>query len=131
MKTSLSKITEGIKVSVKTKFLENQSSTENSYYLFAYRITIENKSDFAVQLLTRHWQIFDSNLENREVNGDGVVGEQPLILPDERYEYESACSLNTDMGKMKGYYTLLRQVDNSRFRVAIPEFELIVPYKLN
>jgi ApaG protein len=131
MKASPSKITEGIKVSVKTKFLENQSSSENNYYLFSYRITIENRSDYTVQLLTRHWDIFDSNFEHREVDGDGVIGEQPVILPDESFEYESACSLNSDMGRMHGHYTLLRQVDNSKFNVLIPEFELIAPYRLN
>lgn len=131
MKTPVSKITEGIKISVKTKFLNEQSSYENSYYLFSYKITIENNSDYTVKLLSRHWDIFDSNFEHREVEGEGVVGEQPVIAPEEKYEYESACSLNTDMGRMKGFYTLERHVDKSKLTVLIPEFELIASSRLN
>jgi ApaG protein len=131
MGTPASKITEGIKISVKTQFLNEQSSFENSYFLFSYKITIENKSENAVQLLSRHWEIFDSNFEHREVDGEGVIGEQPIIAPDEFFEYESACSLTTDMGKMKGFYTLERLVDKTKLKVLIPEFELITPYRLN
>jgi ApaG protein len=131
MGTLASQITEGIKISVNTKFLNEQSSYENNYFLFSYRITIENKSENVVQLLSRHWDIFDSNFEHREVNGEGVIGEQPVLAPDEIFEYESACSLTTDMGKMKGFYTLLRLVDNTKLQVLIPEFELITLYRLN
>ncbi len=131
MGTLASQITEGIKISVYTKFLNEQSSYENSCFLFSYRITIENKSENVVQLLSRHWDIFDSNFEHREVDGEGVIGEQPILAPDEIFEYESACSLTTDMGKMKGFYTLLRLVDNTKLKVLIPEFELITAYRLN
>ncbi len=127
----VSKITEGIKISVKTNFLSEKSSAENNYFLFSYRITIENKSGFTVQLLSRHWDITDSNFEHREVDGEGVVGEQPILAPDESYEYESACSLFTDIGRMKGHYLLKREVDNSEFKVIIPEFQLVSPYRLN
>jgi ApaG protein len=131
MGTLASQITEGIKISVNTKFLNEQSSYENSYFLFSYRITIENKSENTIKLLSRHWDIFDSNFEHREVDGEGVIGEQPVLAPNEIFEYESACSLTTDMGKMKGFYTLLRLVDNTKLQVLIPEFELITLYRLN
>jgi len=116
---------------VKTKFLNEQSSYENSYFLFSYKITIENRSEYVVQLLSRHWDIFDSNFEHREVDGEGVIGEQPILAPNELFEYESACSLTTDMGKMKGFYTLERLVDKTKIKVVIPEFELITPYRLS
>ena len=131
MKTPASKITKGIRISVKTKFLNEQSSYENSYFLFSYKITIENRSEYVVQLLSRHWDIFDSNFEHREVDGEGVIGEQPILAPNELFEYESACSLTTDMGKMKGFYTLERLVDKTKIKVVIPEFELITPYRLS
>ena len=99
--------------------------------MFSYRITIENKSENTIKLLSRHWDIFDSNFEHREVDGEGVIGEQPVLAPNEIFEYESACSLTTDMGKMKGFYTLLRLVDNTKLQVLIPEFELITLYRLN
>lgn len=131
MKTPASKITKGIRISVKTKFLNEQSSYENSYFLFSYKITIENRSEYVVQLLSRHWDIFDSNFEHREVDGEGVIGEQPILAPNELFEYESACSLTTDIGKMKGFYTLERLVDKTKIKVVIPEFELITPYRLS
>jgi ApaG protein len=81
--------------------------------------------------LRRYWQIFDSNGEFREVEGPGVVGEQPILLPGEKYSYESFCNLKTDMGKMKGTYTFERLRDRKMFIAEIPEFKMIVPSKLN
>lgn len=124
-------LTQGIKVSVETKFHNEHSVAENDHFLFLYHITIENKSASTVQLISRHWDIFDSNGEHREVNGDGVVGEQPTIPPGEKFEYESACSLATDIGKMSGSYLLERKNDKVKFEVVIPKFELITPYRLN
>ena len=92
---------------------------------------IENKSEYTVQLLKRKWNIFDSNGEHRVVEGDGVVGQQPVLAPNEIYEYESACNLNTDMGKMRGIYQMMRIVDKENFYVEIPEFKLIAPQRLN
>ena len=82
-------------------------------------------------MIARHWDIYDSSSEHSEVDGEGVVGEQPVLEPGEIFEYESACSLTTDIGKMSGRYLMERKVDKSRFYVAIPEFELIVPLRLN
>ena len=127
----ITKITEGIEVSVDTHFEEGQSQHLERLFLFSYHITIENKTSDKVQLLRRYWQIFDSNGEFREVEGPGVVGEQPILLPGEKYSYESFCNLKTDMGKMKGTYTFERLRDRKMFIAEIPEFKMIVPSKLN
>jgi len=124
-------ITHNIKISVRTKFQDGHSSPNQNHYLFSYRIIIENNSEFTIQLLRRHWHIFDSCGEYRDVEGEGVVGEQPVLAPGEVYQYESACNLATEIGKMKGTYLMERKIDGVRFNVDIPEFELIAPFKLN
>ena len=124
-------VTHGIRISVETRFQSEHSVAEHRHFLFLYRIMIENRSDFTVQLLARHWDIFDSSSEHSEVDGEGVVGEQPVLEPGEVFEYESACSLTTDIGRMRGTYLMERKVDKARFHVNIPEFELSVPQRLN
>lgn len=124
-------ITLGVKISVETTYQDDHSDPGNNHYMFAYRITIENLTDYTVQLKRRQWFIFDSNGIQREVEGEGVVGEQPVIDPGESHSYVSACNLNTDMGSMSGNYLMNRLADNKDFIVDIPEFELIVPYRLN
>ena len=124
-------VTHGVKVSVLVTYRAEQSAPDQGLYLFSYRITIENNSDFTIQLLSRHWHIFDSAGEYREVEGDGVVGEQPVLGAGEFYEYESACNLVTDMGKMHGTYLMKRELDGAKFYVNIPEFEMVVPARLN
>ena len=81
--------------------------------------------------MRRKWLIFDSNGTQREVEGEGVVGVQPIIEPGETYQYVSGCNLKTEIGSMKGHYEMLRLIDETMFNVDIPEFQLIVPYKLN
>ncbi|MBL7884520.1 MAG: Co2+/Mg2+ efflux protein ApaG [Bacteroidia bacterium] len=131
MGTYATEITHGIKISVEAKFQPDHSVIEQRHFLFSYRITIENASEYTVQLLSRHWDIFDSSGDYDIVEGEGVVGEQPVLEPGESFEYESACSLTTDMGKMKGTYLMERKVDKAKFHVNIPEFELIIPQRLN
>ena len=131
MGAQATQITHGIKRSVETKYQPEHSSVEHRHFLFSYRITIENNSDYTVQLLSRHWDIFDSSSEYDTVDGPGVVGEQPTLEPGEIFEYESACSLTTDIGKMKGTYLMERKIDKARFYVNIPEFELMMPQRLN
>lgn len=131
MGTQSTQVTHGIKISVETQFQSEHSVVEHRHFLFSYRITIENNSEYTVQLISRHWDIYDSSSEHSEVDGEGVVGEQPVLEPGELFEYESACSLTTDMGKMSGRYMMERKVDKARFYVNIPEFELIVPQRLN
>src|SRR5688572_9651386 len=127
----VTRITEGIYVAVQTTYVEDQSRPADRLFLFSYRITIENRGEEKVQLLRRYWQIFDSNGEYREVEGPGVVGEQPILLPGEKYTYESFCNLKTDMGKMKGTYTFEILKNRKMFIAEIPEFRMIVPSKLN
>jgi ApaG protein len=131
MGTQATQVTHGIQISVATKFQSEHSDGDNRYFLFAYYITIENKSDFTVQLLSRHWDIYDSSSETSVVDGEGVVGEKPILEPGEIFEYNSACSLTTDIGKMSGTYLMERKIDKAQFYVTIPEFELIVPQRLN
>jgi ApaG protein len=131
MGTQATLVTQGIKISVETKFRNEHSSVEHRHFLFSYIIVIENYSEYTVQLVSRHWDIFDSCSEQSVVDGDGVIGEQPILEPGERFEYESACSLTTDIGKMKGTYMMERKIDGARFYVTIPEFELVVPSRLN
>lgn len=125
------KITDGVKITVETIYQPEYSNPANEHFMFAYKVNIENLSDYSVQLLNRYWKIFDSNGSYREVNGKGVVGLQPVIEPGDNHEYVSGCSLKTDMGSMKGSYKMQRVVDGKRFKVNIPEFYLIAPYKLN
>lgn len=125
------KITDGVKVTVETSYQPEYSNPANSHFMFSYKINIENLSDYTVQLISRHWYIFDSNGTNREVEGEGVIGVQPVIEPHENYEYVSGCNLKTEIGKMSGTYTFKRLVDNQLFEVSIPEFELLCPFKLN
>lgn len=127
----ITQVTQGIKISVSTHFQESYSKPDNRYFLFSYKISIENTSEYAVKLLRRQWQIFDSSGDKREVEGEGVVGQQPILEPGETYEYESACNLTTDMGKMRGSYLMERKADKVRFIVNIPEFQLIAPQRLN
>ena len=126
-----SMISEGVEVSVESFYQPDYSNPISAEFMFAYRITIENHNQFPVKLLRRHWHIFDSNGQNREVEGEGVVGIQPILNPGERYQYVSGCNLRTEMGKMYGTY-LMENINNKKeFQVNIPSFEMIVPFKNN
>ncbi len=124
-------ITEGIKISVDTIYQHEYSNSANEHFMFAYRIMIQNLSDDAIRLMRRRWLIFDSNGTQREVEGEGVVGIQPIIEPGESYQYVSGCNLKTEIGSMKGHYQMLRLTSQTVVNVDIPAFELIVPYRLN
>ena len=126
-----SMITEGVQVSVETFYQEDYSNPLQGEYMFAYRVEIENYNSFPVQLHRRHWFIFDSNATRREVEGEGVVGVQPVILPGEIYRYVSGCNLKTEMGRMVGTYEMENLDTREQFTVQIPSFEMIVPYKNN
>eukprot|EP01133_Synstelium_polycarpum_P011282 gene11282-13164_t len=124
-------ITEGIKISVETMYQEEYSNPSKDQFMFAYRIEIENLSDYTIQLKRRQWYIFDSNGTEREVEGEGVVGQQPIIEPGNSHSYVSGCQLSTEIGSMKGYYSMSRVAMDTDFIVDIPEFQLIAPYRLN
>ena len=102
----ISKISEGVTVSVETFYQPEYSNPANNEFMFAYRITIENSNSYPVQLLRRHWYIFDVAGSLREVEGDGVIGVQPQINPGTQYQYISGCNLKTEMGKMYGTYLM-------------------------
>ncbi len=127
----VSKISEGVTISVETFYQPDYSNPDTSEYMFAYRITIENNNSFPVQLLRRHWYIFDSDCTHREVEGEGVVGIQPQIAPGEKYQYVSGCNLRTEMGKMHGTYLMENIHTKKNFSVNIPAFEMTVPFKMN
>lgn len=127
----ITEITEGVKISVETIYQPEYSNPVNEHFMFAYKIQIENLSNYSVQLMRRHWFIFDSNGAHREVQGEGVVGLQPVIEPGDSHEYVSGCNLKTDLGTMKGLYHMKRLVDEEEFEATIPEFYLIAPYRMN
>ncbi len=124
-------ITEGVQVSVETFYQEDYSNPLQGEYMFAYRVEIENYNSFPVQLHRRHWFIFDSNATRREVEGEGVVGVQPVILPGETYRYVSGCNLKTEIGRMVGTYQMENLNSREFFTVQIPSFDMVVPYKNN
>lgn len=124
-------ITEGVQVSVETNYQPEYSSPTQLHYVFTYRITIENRSDYTVKLHRRHWFIHDANNTIREVEGEGVVGQQPILEPGQIHQYVSGCNLRSGLGKMHGTYLMEKVVDGSQFGVIIPEFTMIVPYLLN
>lgn len=126
-----SKISEGVTISVETFYQQDYSNPIAGEYMFAYRITIENNNIFPVKLLRRHWHIFDSNGQTREVEGDGVVGVQPTLNPGEQYQYVSGCNLHSEMGKMQGTYLMENLLSKQNFSVNIPVFEMQVPFKMN
>jgi ApaG protein len=126
-----SKISEGVKISVETFFQPEYSNPQEGEFMFAYRITIENRNDFPVKLHRRHWNIFESDGSNRTVDGEGVVGVQPILKPWDKYQYVSGCNLKTEMGKMSGTYYMENLHSKSFFEVKIPTFEMIVPFKNN
>lgn len=121
----------GIRVSVETEYQPGYSSPVQYHYVFTYRITIENRSDHTIQLRRRHWHIHDAGREIREVEGEGVVGQQPVIEPGQTHQYVSGCNLKSGIGKMYGSYEMERLIDGRRFDVKIPEFIMFVPHLLN
>ncbi|MBF0352030.1 MAG: Co2+/Mg2+ efflux protein ApaG [SAR324 cluster bacterium] len=123
-------ITHNIKISVESFYLDDRSNPEDNLFVFAYRIRMNNLGYRQVQLISRHWIITDSTGEIREVRGDGVVGEQPLINPGESYEYMSGSQLESEFGTMQGTYRM-RSSDGVIFDVEIPCFTLAVPGVLN
>ena len=127
----VSLISEGVEVSVETFYQQDYSNPMQSEYMFAYRIAIENHNSFPVKLHRRHWYIFDSTGSTREVEGEGVVGVQPVLSPGEKYQYVSGCNLKTEMGKMHGTYQMENLNSKQLFDVNIPSFEMFVPFKNN
>jgi ApaG protein len=159
-----SAITKGVMVSVEVFYQKDYSNPMEHEFMFAYRVTIKNGSPHTIQLLCRHWDIFDSNGFNggavhsdagyfelgpqygqymgtrildtpdvfhRYVEGEGVVGMQPVLTPGQEYEYVSGANIKEEIGQMGGYYTFKNTANDVQFKVFIPSFNLITPMKLN
>lgn len=118
--------TQGVTVRVAVNFMPEQSRVGAQRWFWVYHIRIENGRDSRVQLRTRHWRITDSNGMVNVVDGEGVVGETPLLEPGQSHDYVSGCELTTSQGAMEGHYTFAR-ADGTLFEVAIPHFPLAVP----
>lgn len=117
-------ITKGIKISVKTKYNGTSYRNNRLYYVFAYFITIENKSSETVKLTDRFWTIYDSLNQTEIVSGEGVVGQTPTLQPNDVYNYSSGCFLTSSIGAMNGFYTMINTETFKQFKVIIPTFQL-------
>ena len=129
--TMVQEITKGIKISVETKYNGTSLRNNKLYYVFAYYITIENKSSEAVKLTDRFWEIFDSLNQTEIVSGEGVVGQTPILKHNDVYSYSSGCFLESNLGSMKGFYTMINLETFEQFKVKIPTFQLTTPSLLN
>jgi ApaG protein len=119
-----------ITVAARTAFIPDQSDLSSSRYVFAYTITITNTGTVPAQLVSRHWVITDSDNQVQEVRGAGVIGEQPLLRPNESFQYTSGTAIATPVGTMRGSYQMVAE-DGVQFDAAIPEFTLSMPRVLH
>jgi len=122
--------TNGVRIQVVSRFLPERSSPRLRQFLFAYHVTISNHGDEVAQLLSRRWVITDGNDHVETVEGDGVVGEQPVLEPGMSFEYTSFCPLQTPFGTMQGHYTMVRP-DGETFEAQIAPFMLAMPSAVN
>ncbi|MBV6656268.1 MAG: Co2+/Mg2+ efflux protein ApaG [Devosiaceae bacterium] len=119
--------TDDIQVTVEPRFLPDESDPSEGRYFFAYSVEIANLGEKVVQLRTRYWHITDGQGRVQEVQGPGVVGEQPVLHPGESFRYTSGCPLETPSGIMVGHYGV-ETLDGAKFNVAIPAFSLDAPF---
>ncbi|WP_158961634.1 Co2+/Mg2+ efflux protein ApaG [Myroides fluvii] len=127
----VSKQTKGVNVTVVTLYEGFFQRGNSMQFAFSYEITIENQSDSTIQIHSRYWEIYDSLNTKEIVEGLGVVGEQPFILPQEKYTYSSGCVLTSTSGAMQGYYNVIRTDNQQMISIEIPFFKLIAPFILN
>jgi ApaG protein len=126
-------------ITVETQYIDAQSTPADQRYIFAYHVDIYNPSIHPIQLLTRHWSITDGDGKKEEIQGDGVVGENPIIAPGDSYQYSSGAALSTQVGSMSGHYGMRlcleaeeeTVTDALLFDAMIPVFTLAVPSALN
>ena len=116
-------VTDNVRVTVQSTFVAARSNPVESYFFFAYRVSIKNEGSRAVKLLARHWIITDGFGKVEHVKGSGVVGEQPLLTEGQTFTYTSACPLPTPTGQMRGTYAMLRE-DGTQLSVEVAPFEL-------
>ena len=129
MAETYEKITRGICVGVRSFYLEDQSRPEDGHFVWAYRVKIENRGAETVQLLRRTWNITDGQGRTQQVQGAGVIGEQPVLEPGESFEYTSGTPLPTPSGIMVGTYHMITPASGEAFDVAIPAFSLDSPHQ--
>jgi len=124
-------ITKGIKISVKTSYDGTMHRNKNMYYTFSYYITIENNSLDTVQLTSRHWEIYDTLNTKEIVDGEGVIGQTPILNPKDSYTYKSGTFLQSNIGSMGGFFTMKNLDSQKSFKVTIPTFQLSTLVSLN
>jgi len=129
-RTTSTAITEGIRVSVESRYLPEQSVPLAHRYVWAYTVRISNEGKTAARLVSRHWIITDAEGRVQEVRGPGVVGEQPHLEPGQSFQYTSGCVLTTCRGTMAGKYQMVRD-DGTSFEAEIAPFALELPVNLN
>ncbi len=127
----IQQVTRGIKISVETHFEGMFYKNYKMHFAFGYRITIENQSNDSVQLQSRFWKIKDALNDTETIEGEGVIGEKPVLKPGERHTYQSGCLLTAPFGAMSGYYNMVNFTSTKKFKVQIPSFKLSAPYALN
>ncbi|MDB4016308.1 Co2+/Mg2+ efflux protein ApaG [Flavobacteriaceae bacterium] len=127
----IQQVTKGIRVSVETRYEGSFLKNSTPNYAYRYLITIENQSKDVVQLIKRHWKIMESSKPTQTVNGPGVVGKKPIMKSGQVVQYESGCILNSPMGAMKGFYTMINHSSAKEFEVEVPVFQLDTPFSLN
>ena len=124
-------ITKGIKISVDTNFEGTFYKNYKLHFAFGYQVTIENQGKDAVQLNSRKWTIYDALNNIEEVEGEGVIGQKPVIKPGESHTYSSGCLLTSPFGAMSGFYNMVNFATTKNFEVAIPKFHLSAPFAIN
>ncbi|MCF6351571.1 MAG: Co2+/Mg2+ efflux protein ApaG [Cyclobacteriaceae bacterium] len=127
----VTEITNGVKVTVEVEYQPQYSSPSQHHYVFTYQVTIENNSAKTLQLTRRKWIINDAGFPIKEVEGEGVVGRQPILEPGQKHQYMSGCNLRSGIGKMQGVYTMEQLMDGQTISIQIPSFKMIVPFKNN
>lgn len=127
----IQQVTSGIKISVETSFEGSFYKNHKITFAFGYLITIENQGKDAVQLTSRFWKIKDALNKTEIVQGEGVIGQKPVLKPGESHSYRSGCLLTSPFGSMRGYYNMINFASSKKFKVTIPSFKLSAPYALN
>lgn len=127
----VTQITRGIKISVLTTFEGTYFKNHKMHFAFSYHITIENHSKDSVQLVTRHWEIFDALNQMEQVDGEGVIGKKPVLKPGETHTYSSGCLLCSPHGSMNGHFNMINFTTSKSFKVIVPSFKLSAPFALN
>jgi ApaG protein len=127
----VSQITRGIKISVLTSFEGTYFKNHKIHFAFSYQVTIENHSKDSVQLISRHWEIYDSLNDIEIVDGEGIIGKKPVLKPGEFHTYSSGCLLSSPYGAMKGHFNMINFTSTKNFKVFIPTFKLCAPFALN